>query len=110
MEVQAKLNYLRVTPRKARMVCDLIRGQAVQRALDTLRFVRRGCAKDILKLVESAVANAQEKGKMDVDNLYVHRITVDAGPTLKRSLPRARGMATPILKRTSRIKVILSER
>src|SRR3990167_2975697 len=109
-EVKAKIRYLRVAPRKTRLVCDLIRGMKVQKALDTLRFTKRACSRDILKLILSAVANANVKGGFDVDNLYVHRITVDQGPILKRSLPRARGMATPIQKKTSHISVILTEK
>jgi large subunit ribosomal protein L22 len=109
-EVKAKISYLRVAPRKARLVCDLVRGKKVQEALDLLRFTKRGCSRDILKLIQSAVANANVKGGFDVDNLYVHRIRVDQGPILKRWLPRARGMATPIQKKTSHITVILTEK
>lgn len=109
-QVKAKISYLRVAPRKVRLVCDLIRGKKVQEALDILRFTKRGCALDLLKLVQSAVANANYKGNFDVDNLYIHRLTVDQGTILKRSLPRARGMATPIQKKTSHITVILTEK
>lgn len=108
--IRAKISHLRVAPRKARLVCDLVRGKKVDQALDILRFTKRGCSRDILKLIQSAVANANYKGGVDVDNLYVHRITVDQATILKRSLPRARGMATPIQKKTSHITVILSEK
>ncbi len=110
MEVKAKISFLRVAPRKARLVCDLVRGKNVESALDLLRFTRRGCARDILKLIQSAVANANQKGGFDVDNLYVHRITVDQASILKRSLPRVRGTATPIQKKTSHVTVILAEK
>ena len=109
-EAKAKISYLRVAPRKARLVCDLVRGVKVQKALDILRFTKRGCSRDILKLILSAVANANVKGGFDVDNLYVHRLTVDQGPILKRWLARARGMATPIQKKTSHISVVLTEK
>jgi large subunit ribosomal protein L22 len=109
-QVKAKISYLRVAPRKVRLVCDLIRGKKVQNALDVLRFTKRGVSRDLLKLIQSAVANANVKGGIDVDNLYVHRITVDQGPIIKRWLPRARGMATPIQKKTSHVTVILSEK
>lgn len=109
-EVTAKIRYLRVAPRKARIVCDLVRGKKVQQALDLLRFTRRGCAPDIYKLIRSAVANANVKGGLDVDQLYVRRITVDQGPIYKRWLARARGMATPIQKKTSHVTVVLAEK
>jgi large subunit ribosomal protein L22 len=109
-QVKAKISYLRVAPRKVRLVCDLIRGKKVQSALDVLRFTKRGVSRDLLKLIQSAVANANYKGGIDVDNLYVHRITVDQGPIIKRWLPRARGMATPIQKKTSHVTVILTEK
>ncbi len=109
-EVKAKISYLRVAPRKVRLVCDLVRGKKVQEALDILRFTKRGCSIDLLKLIQSAVANANVKGGIDVDNLVVHRLTVDQGPSLKRWLPRARGMATPILKKTSHVTVTLVEK
>ncbi len=109
-EVKAKISYLRVAPRKVRLVCDLVRGKKVQEALDILRFTKRGCSLDLLKLIQSAIANANVKGGFDVDNLVVHRLTVDQGPTLKRWLPRARGMATPINKKTSHVTVTLVEK
>ncbi len=109
-QVKAKISYLRVAPRKVRLVCDLVRGKKVQVALDTLRFTKRGVSRDLLKLLLSAVANANQKGGIDVDNLYVHRLTVDQGPIIKRWLPRARGSASPIQKKTSHVTVILAEK
>lgn len=108
--MKAKISYLRVAPRKVRLVCDLIRGKRVQEALDILRFTKRGCSQDLLKLVQSAIANANHQGGVDVDNLYIYRLTVDQGPILKRSLPRARGTATPIQKKTSHITLFLAEK
>ncbi len=108
--VRAKISYLRVAPRKVRLVCDLVRGKKVQDALDILRFTQRGCALNILKLIQSAVANANYKGGYDVDNLYVDQIMVDQGSILKRSLPRAKGTATPIQKKSSHVTVVLSEK
>jgi len=109
-EAKAKIKHLRVAPRKARIVCDLVKGKKVQVALDLLRFTRKKCAVDVFKLINSALANAQGSAGVDVDNLYVNRIFVDQGVSYKRSLPRARGSASPILKRTSHITVVLAEK
>lgn len=109
-EVGAKLSYLRVAPRKVRLVADLVRGSRIQEALDRLLFTRKSAARDVWKLLRSAVANANQKGGVDVDNLVVKSILVDQGPTIRRSLPRARGSASRINKKTSHIKVVLEER
>lgn len=109
MEVQVKLRYLRMAPRKVRLVADGVRGQRVQVALDRLRFGQRAAARPLYKLIRSAVSNADQKGGIDIDNLYVKSLTVDQGPTLKRWLPRARGRADRIQKKTSHITVILDE-
>jgi len=108
--VKAKISHLRVAPRKVRLVADLVRGKKIAQALDILRFTKRGCATDLSKLLKSALSNANVKGGIDVDKLYVHRLTVDQGPILKRSLPRARGSASPIQKKTSHVTVILAEK
>lgn len=110
MSVNASIRYVRITPRKMRTVADQIRGLNVSKAVDYLTFCRRRPAKPLLKLVKSALANADQKGDIDLDNLFISELLVDQGPTFKRWLPRARGMATPILKRTSHVKVILEER
>jgi large subunit ribosomal protein L22 len=110
MEVKASLNSVRVGCQKARIVANLIRGKSVNVALQELMFLDKKPAKLIKKLIESAVANAEQKQSIDVDNLYVKTITVDGGPSLKRWLPRAQGRATPILKKSSHINVILDER
>lgn len=109
MAVQAKLRHLRIAPRKVQLVADSIRGQHVQAALDHLLYLRKSAARPLYKLVRSAVSNADQKGGIDVDTLFVKEVTVDAGPTLKRWLPRARGRADRILKRTSHITVVLDE-
>jgi large subunit ribosomal protein L22 len=110
MEAQAKLRHLRMGPRKVRLVADLVKGKPVQVAIDNLRYMSRAAARPIYKLIRSAVSNADQKGGIDVDTLYVKTITVDQGPTMKRWMPRARGRADRILKRTSHITVILDEK
>lgn len=114
MESKAVLRLARVSPRKARLVADLVRGMDVGEALEVLTFTRKKSAGLIKGLVESAVANAEYKANranadMDVDRLVVQQIFVDQGPTLRRFRPRARGMATKILKKTSHITVVLVE-
>ena len=108
MEVRARLRFVRISPRKAQLVADLIRGKGSEEALNTLIFTKKAAAKIIIKLLKSAIANANQK-KMDVDRLYVKQITVDQGPTMKRHQPRALGRATMIRKRTSHINIVLDE-
>ncbi len=110
MEVKATLNYTRVGAQKARLVADLIRGQDVSEALKTLKFLNKKSSLLIQKLIKSAVANAEQKKVIDIDNLYVKTIYVDAGPVLKRFTPRAQGRATEIRKKTSHITLLLDER
>lgn len=105
----AKLNYLRIAPRKVRAVADLIKGLTVNEAEAQLLTQRRRPAVQLLKLLRSAVANAKNVKRFDPDKLYVKSIRIDQGPMLKRSLPRARGMATPIQKKMSHITLILEE-
>ncbi len=109
MEVSAKLRYLRVAPRKVRLVAGLIRGKKIESAINELNYCSKGSAEPIAKLLHSAVANADERGDIDVDTLFVKTITVDEGPTMKRFRPRAMGRATRINKRTSHITVVLAE-
>lgn len=109
MESSAKLTLVRLSPRKTRLVVDLIRGKGIQEALNTLRFLPQPSAKLISKLLRSAVANAEQKGVSDVDNLIVKTIYVDGGAVLKRFVPRAMGRASKIRKPTSSINVILSD-
>ena len=93
------------------MVVDTVRGKSVSQALSILGFTRKKAALPVQKLLKSAVANAAEnEGIHDVDTLTIDRIMVDEGPTLKRFMPRARGRATPIRKRTSHIRIVLRER
>ncbi len=109
MEVKAKLRYLRVSPRKLRYIADQVRGKKVGFALNVLTLGKRAGCKPIKKLIDSAVANAMETGKIDIDNLYVQQIFVDEGPSMKRFLPRAMGRATMIKKKLSHITVVLKE-
>jgi large subunit ribosomal protein L22 len=110
MEVTAKLSFARVGCQKARLVADQVRGKAVNDAIKLLSFSSKKSAVMIKKLIESAVANAEQKKVMDVDNLVVKTICVDQGPSLKRFRPRAQGRAFGVRKKTSHINVILAER
>jgi large subunit ribosomal protein L22 len=109
MQVQAKLRHFRMAPRKARLVTDMIKGMEVEKAINTLQVTNKKCAPVIRKLVESAVANADQRGDMEVDALYISQAYVNEGPTMKRFQPRAMGRATPIRKRTSHITVVLED-
>jgi ribosomal protein L22 len=106
--VRASSRYVRVAPRKARLVADQVRGLNIDRARALLRFSPRGAARDIGKLIESAAANAENNHDLVADEMRVAEITVDEGPTLRRYRPRALGRATQINKRTSHIAVALS--
>jgi len=109
--MKASATHIRIAPRKVRTVVDTVRGKSVSQALSILAFTRKKAALPVQKLLKSAVANAAENnGISDVDTLVIDRIMVDEGPTLKRYMPRARGRATPIRKRTSHIRIILRER
>lgn len=110
MEVKASLKYARVGAQKARLVADLVRGKDVNEAVKTLTFLNKKSAGMVKKLIESAVANAEYKKVMDVDNLYVKTIWVDQGPVLKRFRPRAQGRAFGVRKKTSHINVVLEEK
>jgi large subunit ribosomal protein L22 len=107
----ARLRHIRISPRKARLVADLVRGRSVDDALKVLKYTRKRSAPLIGKLISSAIANATEASpELDVDTLFVQTIYVDGGPTLRRFLPRAQGRATRIIKRTSHITVKLGAR
>jgi ribosomal protein L22 len=106
--VRASSRYVRVAPRKARLVADQVRGLHIDKARALLQFSPRGAAQDIGKLIESAASNAENNHDLVADEMRVAEITVDEGPTLKRFRPRALGRATPIHKRTSHIAVALS--
>jgi len=108
MEVRAKLRYLRIAPRKVRLVADLIRRKSAREAEVLLSFCRKRAALPLLKLLRSALANAKNNLGIDDSNLYISKITVDEGPKLKRWRARARGQAFEIQKKTSHITLILS--
>ena len=106
--VRARARFVRVAPRKARMVADQVRGLPIEDALPLLRFSTRSAAQDIRKLIESAAANAENNHELVADDLLIKDIHVDEGPTLRRYRPRAIGRATRINKRTSHIAVALT--
>ncbi len=108
-EQSVQLNYLRVAPRKVRAVAALIRGSSVNEAEAQLIYERRRPAKALLKLLRSAVAAAKNTKKLDPEKLVVTRIMVDQGPMLRRSLPRARGVASAIQKKMSHVTLTLAE-
>lgn len=111
MKSKAIVRYVRISPRKLRIVADLVRGKAINNAYATLRFCKRQkAAKTMLDLLDSAVANAEQTGKVDVDTLRISSLKVDQGPTMKRFMPRAQGRAFQILRRTSHVSVVLEEK
>ncbi|MBN1833929.1 MAG: 50S ribosomal protein L22 [Deltaproteobacteria bacterium] len=109
MESRAVARYIRISPRKVRLIMDEIRGRRIEEALNQLSFAPQKGAFILKKLINSAVANAEQNFKMDVDKLYIKRIYADEGPTLKRFRPRAMGRAMRIRKRTSHLTVVLDE-
>jgi ribosomal protein L22 len=106
--VRAQAKYVRSSARKARLVCDHIRGKTVEEARSILAFTPRAVARDWSKLLESAVANAEHNHELDGDDLVIKAAHADEGPTLKRFRPRAMGRATPIRKRTSHLTILLT--
>lgn len=110
MEVRAIGKYLRVSPHKARLVADLVRGKSVDEALTVLKFTPKKSGRLINKTLRSAIANAENTQMIDVDNLFIKTILIDEGPRLKRWRPRAMGRATRIIKRMSHITVVLAEK
>lgn len=107
MEARATVKYIRTSPRKMRRVVDLIRGQHVEEARRILRFSPLGATRDVEKLLNSAVANAEQRPGVIPENLMVSRAWVDEGPTLKRFRPRAYGRATRVRKRTAHVTVVV---
>ena len=107
-EAKAILRYVRIAPRKARLVVDLIRGQEVPQALAVLKYTPRSAARVVEKVLRSAVANAEQKEMGDTDEMWVSKAYVDGGPTYKRFRARSMGRANSIHKRTSHITVIVS--
>ncbi len=109
METKAVAKYIRISPQKARLVADVVRGMDVESAITTLKFMPKKSARILRKVVESAVANAAQLETIDIDSLYIKTIQINGGPSLKRFRPRAQGRATRIIKRTSHITVIVDE-
>jgi len=109
MEVLAKHRYARISPQKARLIADQIRGQSVEQALSILTFSNKKGAGLVQKVLESAIANAEHNEGADIDELTVSKAFVDEGPTMKRIQARAKGRANRILKRSSHITVMVSD-
>lgn len=109
MEVKAELNYLRIAPRKVRLVADLIRGKKVTEAKKILEFTTKKAAKPILKLLNSAISNAKHNFNLKEENLFISKILVNEGPRLKRPFPRARGRVDIIQKKMSHVTIVLEE-
>lgn len=110
MAFEAKLKHLRIAPRKVRLVADLVRGKGVEEAQAILNFTVKRASLPVLKLLNSAAANAKNVAQKDSSSLFVAKITVDGGPVMKRILPRAKGKADRMLKRTSHITIVLDEK
>ena len=110
MEVRAVARFVRVSPRKARIVVDLIRGKSVAQAQEILAFTNRGIAETVEKTLNSVVANAEHNNQLNPSTLFVKAAYVDEGPTLKRIRPRAKGSASRIRKRTSHITIVVAPR
>ena len=109
MDTQAILKYQKISAQKCRLVANAVRGLKVDRALEFLNFNNKKASRLILKVLESAVANAENNNSQDIDDLMVKNILIDEGPTGKRHMPRARGRVNEILKRSSHITVIVSD-
>ena len=110
MEAKAYLKYARISPRKVKIVLDLIRGKDVGVAMGILKNTPKSASEYLIKLLKSAIANAEHNFNMDVSRLYVSECFVCPGPTLKRIMPRAKGSADRILKRTSHVTLVVKER
>ena len=110
METKATARYVRTSPRKARIVIDMVRGKSVEDARQILAFTNRGIAETIEKLLNSAVANAEHNDHLRADSLFVKAAYVDEGPTMKRVRARAKGSASRIRKRTSHITIVVAPR
>ena len=106
-EIKAHLNYLRIAPRKVRLVSDLVKGKSVAEVQSILKNTKKRSAHSLYKLLNSAVANAKHNFQVEKENLFIKNVLINKGPTLKRSFPRSRGMANPINKRSSHITIIL---
>ena len=109
MGTRAKLRHARISPQKVRLVADQVRGLEVEKALEILTFSNKKASDLVKGVLDSAIANAEHSDGADIDELKVAEIMVDAGPTMKRIQPRAKGRANRILKRTSHITVVVGE-
>ena len=110
MEAKANVKYVRISPRKVTILCDLIRGKDIKTAAAYLMQTPKAASEPMLKLLKSAMANAENNHSMDVDKLYVSTAVADPGPILKRVMPRAQGRAYRINKRTTHITIAVSEK
>jgi large subunit ribosomal protein L22 len=110
MQTQAVLKFVRLSPKKARFVADLVRGKKVDEAVNILKFSTNRAARIMKKVLDSAIANAENNQGADVDELKITTITVDEGPRMKRIRPRAKGRADRIVKRTSHITITVGDR
>ena len=109
MKVKATAKYMRISPQKARLVARNIQGKPVEEALNILKFTPKKSSSVLAKVLNSAVANAEQLPGVDIDSLYVHEVVVNEGPRLKRFMARAMGRANRIIKRTSHITVVVEE-
>lgn len=110
MEARANLRYVRISPRKVKIVCDLIRGKSVPQATAILLTTPKAASEPLLKLLKSAAANAENNHSMDPERLYVSEIFANPGPIIKRIQPRAQGRAFRINKRTSHVTLVVAEK
>jgi len=110
MEAKAVAKYVRISPRKVRQVVDLIRGKKVNEAMAILKFTPKISTEPVSKVLKSAIANAEHNLELSQDDLFVTKVYVDQGPTLKRIMPRAQGRADRIRKRTSHITVVVGDK
>jgi large subunit ribosomal protein L22 len=109
MEIVARMRMIRISPRKVRIVGEVIKKRNINDAMGILMYMPQKASFILKKLLDSAIANAKQKKYVDIDNLYVKNVTVDGGPVLKRFLPRAMGRASKIRKRSSHITLVLDE-
>jgi len=110
VEAKAIARYVRLTPRKARLVADVVRGKSALQALDILTFTNKKAAGVLKKTLASAIANATNNFNMNEENLYISKVTIDEGPMLKRVMPRAMGRADIIQKKTSHVTIVVAEK
>lgn len=109
MDIRAEAKYIRMSPRKLRKVADAVKGEELEEIITNLRFIRKRAAKPLLKAINSAVANAQNNHEIERDELRLKSLEINEGPTFKRWRPVARGMAHPYEKKTSHIKIVLTD-